>query len=57
MEINSNRDDYSYSMMNEIANTLRRHDNLTLSIDFYKKALVCVKRRHKSDYLSQFSTA
>ena len=43
--------------MNEIANILRKHELFDLASQFYKKALLCIKRRHKSNYLYQFSTA
>merc|ERR1719329_178675 len=43
--------------MNEIANMLRKHENLDLATAYYKKALLCIKRRYKSEYLSQMGTS
>ena len=57
LESVAHEDDYAYSIMNELANTLRKHENFELSAQFYKKALLCVKRRYKQDYLNQFGTA
>ena len=57
MEQAAENTDYPYGIMNEIANILRKHELFDLASQFYKKALLCIKRRHKSDYLLQFSTA
>lgn len=43
--------------MNELANLLRKHENLELASQFYKKALLCIKRRYKTDYLNHESTS
>lgn len=51
LELVSSEDDYAYGIMNELANILRKHQNLDLSAQFYKKALLCIKRRYKTDYL------
>lgn len=45
-------DDYAFGIMNEIANMLRKHENLDLATTYYKKALLCIKRRYKNEYLS-----
>ena len=57
LEKSSNEDDYAFSIMNELANLLRKHDNLELASQFYKKALLCIKRRYKTDYLNHESTS
>jgi tetratricopeptide (TPR) repeat protein len=49
--------DYAYSVMNELANILRQQENFELAAQFYKKALLCIKRRYKQDYLQQFGTS
>lgn len=53
----SSQDDYAFGIMNELANILRKHENLELAAQFYKKALLCIKRRYKTDYLKQLSTS
>ena len=50
-------DDYAFGIMNEIANMLRKHENLDLATSYYKKALLCIKRRYKSEYLCQMATS
>ena len=57
LESVSAEDDYAYTIMNELANVLRKHNNYELSAQYYKKALLCVKRRYRQDYLNQFGTA
>lgn len=53
----SNSHEYSYRMMNELANTLHRHKDMDLALNYYKKALLCMKRRHKNKYLDHSETA
>lgn len=43
--------------MNELANLQRKHNNLDQSLSFYQKALLCMKRRHKTLYLENWETA
>lgn len=43
--------------MNELASTLRKHDDLALSVQLYKKALLSLKQRFKNTYLTQRDTA
>jgi tetratricopeptide (TPR) repeat protein len=43
--------------MNELANILRKHENFEVSAQFYKKALLCIKRRFKQDFMKHFETA
>ena len=50
-------DEYTLGIINEIANILRKHENLDLATQFYKKALLCIKRLYKSEYLDQFCTS
>ena len=49
--------EYTLGIINEIANILRKHENLDLATQFYKKALLCIKRLYKSEYLEQFCTS
>jgi hypothetical protein len=44
-------------MMNEVANLLRKHVQFDLAQIYYKKALLCMKRRHKNQYLENWETA
>lgn len=57
LTMNSSEDDYAFGIMNEMANTLRKHNNLELSNEYYKKALLCIKRRYKTDFKKQLSTS
>ena len=43
--------------MNELANTVRKHDNLHLAVIMYKKALLSLKTRFKNSYLQQRDTS
>ena len=43
--------------MNELANTVRKHDNLHLAVSLYKKALLSLKTRFKNSYLQQRDTS
>ena len=42
------KDAYGYKMMNELANTLLQHSLHEEALSFYRKALICMKRRHKN---------
>jgi len=44
-------------MMNEIANAFRQNQQWDKALLFYKKALLCMKRRHKNKYLSNYETS
>jgi hypothetical protein len=44
-------------MLNEVANLLRKHSQLDLAQTYYKKALLCMKRVHKNQYLENWETA
>ncbi len=57
MESISNSDDYAYRMMNELGNILQKKDFLDQAIIYYKKALLCMKRRHKNRFSHQPETA
>ena len=48
--------EYSYRMMNELANLLRKYQSYDLSQVYYKKALLCMKRKHKNLYLENWET-
>jgi tetratricopeptide (TPR) repeat protein len=43
--------------MNELANILRKHNNLSVAIQLYKKALLSIKTRFKNAYLEQRDTS
>ena len=43
--------------MNELANSLHQHQEFDLAQTYYKKALLCMKRRHKNKYLNQPETS
>lgn len=57
LESIANTDEYAYRMMNELANLLQKHKMHDKSILFYKKALLCMKRRHKNRFNQQPETA
>ena len=43
--------------MNELANSLHQHQEFERALVYYKKALLCMKRRHKNKYIAQPETA
>ena len=43
-------------MMNELANLIRDHGHDQASLEYYKKALLCMKRRHKNKYVEHWET-
>ena len=57
LAVQCDSEEYAYRMMNELANVLRSNGQGERSISYYKKALLCVKRRHKINYLSKWETA
>lgn len=57
LESISNTDEYAYRMMNELANLLQKYELHDKSIIYYKKALLCMKRRHKNRFNQQPETA
>ena len=48
--------EYAYRMMNELANLIRDHGHYEASLEYYKKALLCMKRRHKNKYVEHWET-
>lgn len=42
---------YAYRIMNDLANVLKKYNNHELSICYYKKALLCMKKRYKNKYI------
>jgi tetratricopeptide (TPR) repeat protein len=50
-------DAYTFKLLNELANVMRKHDRLSTAIQLYKKALLSIKMRFKNDYLSQRDTS
>jgi len=49
--------DYTFGLLNELGNVLRSHQNLGLAEQFYKKALLNVKRKYKTKYLGHLASA
>jgi len=50
LESMANTDEYAYKMMNELANLLQKHNKNDKAINFYKKALLCMKRKYKNKF-------
>ena len=48
---------FTFKLFNELANTLRKHDNLRLAIQIYKKSLLSIKTRFKNEYLKMRDTS
>ena len=48
---------YTFKLLNELANTTRRFNNLQTSIQIYKKALLSIKTRFKNNYMEQPDTS
>lgn len=44
------KDAYAYKMMNELANELLKHEMADDALVFYRKSLICMKRRHKNAF-------
>ena len=44
-------------MMNELANTLLKHKMKDDALNFYRKSLICMKRRYKNQFGSRSETA
>ena len=57
LEALSNKDAYSYKMMNELANVLVEKGLKDDGLQFYKKSLICLKRRHKNNFMALPETA
>jgi tetratricopeptide (TPR) repeat protein len=53
----STSQEYAYRLMNELANSLHQHQEYDQALIYYKKALLCMKRRHKNKYIAQPETA
>jgi hypothetical protein len=52
MRLEQNLEDpMTFKLINELANILRKHDNLSVGIQLYKKALLSIKTRFKNNYL------
>lgn len=47
----------TFSLMNELGNTLRKHNQLELAVQLYKKSLLSLKQRFKNNYLQQRDTS
>ena len=50
-------DPITFKLMNELANILRKHDQLDIAVQLYKKALLSLKQRFKNTYLTQRDTS
>ena len=48
---------YTFKLLNELGNTMRKHDDLPIAVQLYKKALLSIKIRFKNDYLQMRDTA
>ena len=48
---------FTFKLFNELANTLRKHDNLQMAIQIYKKSLLSIKTRYKNEYLKMRDTS
>lgn len=48
---------YTFKLMNELGNCLRKHDDLPTAVQLYKKSLLSIKIRCKNDYLQMRDTA
>lgn len=47
----------TFSLMIELGNTLRKHNQLELAVQLYKKSLLSLKQRFKNNYLQQRDTS
>jgi|688.fasta_scaffold921070_1 hypothetical protein len=47
----------TFKLMNELANTVRKHDNLQLAVNLYKKAILSLKTRFKNNFMQQRDTS
>jgi len=50
-------DQFTFKLFNELGNTIRKHDNLAVAIQLYKKSLLSIKSRFKNTYLSTRDTS
>lgn len=50
-------DVFTFKLLNELGNTLRKHDDLPTAVQIYKKSLLSIKIRCKNDYLQMRDTA
>jgi len=56
--LEQNLDDVNtFKLLNELGNALRKHDNLAMAVQLYKKALLSIKIRFKNEYLQMRDTA
>lgn len=47
----------TFQIMSELGNTLRKHNQLELAVQLYKKSLLSLKHRFKNNYLQQRETS
>ena len=47
----------TFQLMCELGNTLRKHNQLELAVQLYKKSLLSLKQRFKNTYLQQRDTS
>mmetsp|Transcript_44885 Transcript_44885/g.59590 ORF Transcript_44885/g.59590 Transcript_44885/m.59590 type:complete len:90 (+) Transcript_44885:725-994(+) len=50
-------DQFTFKLLNELGNTLRKHDDLPMAVQLYKKSLLSIKIRFKNEYLQMRDTA
>lgn len=53
----SNSLQYAYRLMNELAIVLHKNEVHEMALTYYKKALLCIKRRFRNKYVAQPETA
>mmetsp|Transcript_30425 Transcript_30425/g.29792 ORF Transcript_30425/g.29792 Transcript_30425/m.29792 type:complete len:113 (-) Transcript_30425:136-474(-) len=46
----------TYKIFNELGNVLRKHNNVDLAINYYKKGILSIKQIHKTNYLQMKET-
>lgn len=47
----------TFQIMSDLGNTLRKHNQLELAVQLYKKSLLSLKHRFKNNYLQQRETS
>jgi hypothetical protein len=53
----STSEDHAFKMMNELANILKLNFSYKLSLNYYRKALICIKRKHKNNFMKMWETS
>ena len=50
-------DPETWSLLNELACMVRKHDHMQTAVQLFKKALLSIKNRYKNTYMKQKETA